>query len=96
MEATYDIIRRPLDTEKLDKQRDAQNQYAFEIDRRATKLDVKRAVEQAFKVKVLTVRTMIVRGHIKRLGRSEGQRPNWKKALVTLKEGDAISLFEGK
>ncbi len=93
---SLDIIRRPLDTEKLDKQRDAQNQYAFEVAREATKLDVKRAVEQFFKVKVLDVRTSIVRGKSKRLGRSEGRRPNWKKALVVLKEGDAISLFEGK
>ncbi len=91
-----DIIRRPLDTEKLDKQRDAQNQYAFEVHREATKLDVKRAVEQYFKVKVLSVRTAIIRGKEKKIGRSEGRRPNWKKALVTLKEGDAISLFEGK
>ncbi len=93
---SLDIIRRPLDTEKLDKQRDALNQYAFEVAREATKLDVKRAVEQFFKVKVIDVRTSIVRGKSKRLGRSEGRRPNWKKALVVLKEGDAISLFEGK
>lgn len=93
---TLEIIRRPLDTEKLDQQRDAQNQYAFEVHKDATKIDVKRAVETFFKVKVLDVRTSIVRGKHKRLGNSSGYRPNWKKALVTLKEGDAIALFEGK
>jgi large subunit ribosomal protein L23 len=93
---TYDIIRRPLDTEKLDKARDARNEYAFEIDRRANKLEVKSAIEGLFKVKVTGIRTMVVRGKEKRIGKSVGQRPNWKKAIVTLKEGDAIHLFEGK
>ena len=58
--------------------------------------EVKQAVESLFKVKVVDVRTSIVRGKRRRIGRSEGMRPNWKKAIVTLKEGDAISIFEGK
>ena len=92
----FEIIKRPLDTEKLDRMRDRENKFAFEIDLKANKTEVKQAVEQLFKVKVLDVKTSIVRGKFRRIGRSEGQRPNWKKAIVTLKEGDAISLFEGK
>ena len=92
----FEIIKRPLDTEKLDRMRDKENKFAFEIDLKANKTEVKQAIEQLFKVKVVAVKTAIVRGKFRRIGRSEGQRPNWKKAIVTLKEGDAISLFEGK
>jgi len=92
----FEIIKRPLDTEKLDPMRDRENKFAFEIDLKANKTEVKQAVEQLFKVKVLDVKTSIVRGKFRRIGRSEGQRSNWKKAIVTLKEGDAIQLFEGK
>jgi len=92
----FEIIKRPLDTEKLDRMRDRENKFAFEIDIKANKTEVKQAIEQLFKVKVVAVKTAIVRGKFRRIGRSEGQRPNWKKAIVTLKEGDAISLFEGK
>ena len=92
----FEIIKRPLDTEKLDRMRDRENKFAFEIDMKANKTEVKQAIEQLFKVKVVDVKTAIVRGKFRRIGRSEGQRPNWKKAIVTLKEGDAIQLFEGK
>ena len=92
----FDIIKRPLDTEKLDRMRDRENKFAFEIDVKANKTEVKQAIEQLFKVKVVDVKTSIVRGKFRRIGRSEGQRSNWKKAIVTLKDGDAISLFEGK
>ena len=92
----FEIIKRPLDTEKLDRMRDRENKFAFEIDMKANKTEVKQAIEQLFKVKVLDVKTAIVRGKFRRLGRTQGQRPNWKKAVVTLKEGDAIQLFEGK
>jgi large subunit ribosomal protein L23 len=92
----YDIIKRPLDTEKLDRIRDRENKFAFEIDLKANKTEVKQAIEQLFKVKVIDVKTAIVRGKFRRIGKSEGQKSNWKKAIVTLKEGDAISLFEGK
>ena len=92
----FEIIKRPLDTEKLDRMRDRENKFAFEIAMKANKTEVKQAIEQLFKVKVLDVKTAIVRGKFRRLGRTQGQRPNWKKAIVTLKEGDAIQLFEGK
>lgn len=92
----FDVIKRPLDTEKLDKLRDKQNKFAFEVGMQASKTEVKQAVEALFKVKVLDVKTAIVRGKQRRIGKSTGMRPNWKKAIVTLKEGDAIQLFEGK
>ena len=92
----FDILKRPLDTEKLDRMRDRENKFAFEIDIKANKTEIKQAIEALFKVKVVTIKTAIVRGKFRRIGRSEGRRPNWKKAIVTLKEGDAISLFEGK
>ena len=92
----YDIIKRPLNTEKFDRLRDQFNQYAFEVDRRASKLEVKAAIEQLFKVSVTDVQTQILRGKNKRMGTTEGRTTNRKRAIVTLKQGDAISLFEGK
>lgn len=93
----HDIIRRPIDTEKYDRARDRFNQYAFEVDRRATKLQVRHAVETLFKVAVTDVQTHIARGKYTRGGGAQlGKRPNWKRAIVTLKAGEAISVFEGK
>jgi large subunit ribosomal protein L23 len=91
----HDVIKGPLITEKLDQAREKFRQYSFIVDKKATKVDVARAVESLFKVSVEGVRTNIVRGKIKRVGRNIGQRPNYKKAVVTLKEGDKIELFEG-
>ncbi|XXF80935.1 50S ribosomal protein L23 [Myxococcaceae bacterium GXIMD 01537] len=90
-----DVIKGPLITEKLDKAREKLQQYSFIVDRKATKHDVSRAVSSQFKVTVEEVRTLVVRGKTKRVGRSMGKRSNWKKAIVTLKEGDKIELFEG-
>jgi len=90
-----DVIKGPLVTEKLDRAREKLRQYAFVVDRQATKHDVQRAVESLFRVSVEGVRTHILRGKTKRVGRSIGQRPNVKKAIVTLKEGDKIDRFEG-
>lgn len=90
-----DVIKGPLITEKLDKAREKFRQYSFIVDRKANKHDVARAVETLFKVTVEGVNTNVVRGKIKRVGRSIGKRPNFKKAVVTLKEGDSIELFEG-
>jgi large subunit ribosomal protein L23 len=89
------VIKGPLITEKLDKARETQRQYSFVVDRKATKLDVARAVTAQFKVTVEGVRTLVMRGKIKRVGTSMGKRSNFKKAFVTLKEGDKIDLFEG-
>jgi large subunit ribosomal protein L23 len=92
----FDVIKKPIDTEKLNRLRDRENKYGFEVALMASKTEVKQAVESLFKVKVVDVKTSIVRGKMRRIGRSQGMRPNWKKAIVTLKEGDAISIFEGK
>lgn len=89
------VIKGPLITEKLDKARETQRQYSFLVDRKATKYDIEAAVSKHFKVTVESVRTTIMRGKIKRMGTSVGKRANFKKAFVTLKEGDKIELFEG-
>jgi large subunit ribosomal protein L23 len=91
----HDVIKGPIITEKLDQAREKFRQYSFIVDKKATKIDVARAVESLFKVSVEGVRTNIVHGKVKRVGKSIGQRPNYKKAIVTLKEGDKIELFEG-
>ena len=95
MLADQDVVKRPLITEKSERGREVAQQYAFEVHRDATKIQVKQAVEKLFNVHVLAVRTAIARGKNKRVGRSIGLRPNWKKAFVTLKEGETIALFEG-
>ncbi len=90
-----DVVKRPLVTEKSERNRADARQFAFEVHRDATKIQVKQAVEKLFNVHVLAVRTAVIRGKNKRVGRSIGRRPNWKKAFVTLKEGETIALFEG-
>ena len=95
MEDAYKIIKRPLITEKSTIQKEMDNQLAFEVDRRANKIEIKKAVERIFKVQVETVRTMNYQGKKKRLGRGIGRRRHWKKAVVTLKPGQKIEFFEG-
>lgn len=89
------IIKRPVVTEKSTLLKEASNQVVFEVDRRASKPAIKRAIEKAFNVKVENVNTLVVRGKVKTMGRNTGKRPNWKKAIVTLKAGDAIEMAEG-
>lgn len=89
------IIKHPLVTEKGSALRGSQNKYLFRVDMRATKPQIRQAVQELFKVKVTAVTTQVVRGKVKRLGRYEGQRPDWKKATVTLVKGHKIELFEG-
>jgi large subunit ribosomal protein L23 len=88
------IIKVPLVSEKSTNLRTTQNKYVFEVDRKANKLQIKKAVEELFKVKVEDVTTMMMHGRPKRLGRFEGKKPDWKKALVKLKKGETIELFE--
>jgi len=95
MKEAQKIIRRPLITEKSTRQKEENHQYVFEVHRDANKIEIQLAVERLFKVKVLQVRTSNVLGKEKRLGRRFGKRPDWKKAIVTLKEGDRIEFFEG-
>ena len=89
------VLRRPLLTEKSTIAREIGNEYAFEIDPRANKIDVKRAIEKLFDVKVKSVRTLNRPGKMKRMGVHQGRRAAWKKALVTLEEGSTLDLFEG-
>jgi len=95
MKEAQKIIRRPLITEKSTRQKEENRQYIFEVHRDANKIEIQSAVERLFKVNVLQVRTSNVMGKIKRLGRKYGKRPDWKKAIITLKEGDRIDFFEG-
>ncbi len=91
-----DVIRRPIITEKSTVQRDDQNTFAFEVDVRANKIDVKRAVEAQFKVKVADVRVAHCHGKVRRQGRFVGRQADWKKAYVRLAEGEkTIEFFEG-
>lgn len=91
-----DIIRRPLITEKTTLQRELANTYAFEVAMGANKIEVRKAVETQFKVKVAEVRLAQMHGKERRQGRYAGRRPDWKKAYVRLAEGEkAIEFFEG-
>ena len=92
---SYEIIKRPLITEKTNIQKEAANQLTFEVDRSANRIEIKRAIETAFKVRVARVQTLQVKGKVKRRGRFAGKRRNWKKAIVTLMPGERIEFFEG-
>ena len=87
------VIRKPLITEKSTVLTERENKVVFEVDRFANKIDVKRAVEQKFDVKVVGVRTLWMHGKIKRMGMYRGRRPDRKKAIVTLQAGDKIEFF---
>jgi len=90
-----DIIRRPiLLTEKATRLMEDDNQIVFEVSPRANKIQIKSAIETLFQVGVTKVRTSNVRGKIKRMGRGHGKLHNWKKAVVTLKEGDTIQFYD--
>ncbi len=96
MKSLHDIIVRPLIlTEKGERLREEQNKIFFEVAMAANKIEVKEAVEQLFNVQVIDVNTLVVRGKPGRIGRRSAKRPNWKKAIVTLREGDTIEFFEG-
>jgi large subunit ribosomal protein L23 len=88
------IILRPLVTEKGSRLRETGNKYLFSVAPVANRVEIKRAVEEIFNVKVKSVKTLVVRGKVKRMGAFEGKRPDWKKAVVTLEEGHSIDLFE--
>ncbi len=94
MSKARDIIRKPIISEKsydLTEQR----KYTFEVDKRATKPQIRQAIEEIFNVDVTSVNTMNRLGKMKRQGWTSGRRPSWKKAIVTLREGDKIEIFEG-
>lgn len=88
------IIKRPVAlTEKASRLKLENNQVVFEVERSANKIQIRSAIEALFGVKVTSVNTLLQRGKVKRMGRSYGKRHNWKKAIVTLREGDDISFF---
>ena len=92
---SYQIIKAPIDTEKTNLQKELLNQVSFEVDPGANRVEIKRAVEQIFDVKIKSVKTMNVKGKVKQRGRITGKRKDWKKALVTLMPGHRINFFEG-
>ena len=93
MESTF-IIRRPCVTEKSIASTEAANKVVFEVAIEANKIEIKKAVQELFGVTVLNVNTMRVPGKKVRMGRYQGTKPVWKKAIVTLREGDTIEFFE--
>jgi large subunit ribosomal protein L23 len=93
---TTQVLRKPLLTEKSNNMKADKNIVCFEVDRRANKTQIKEAVEKMFGVKVQEVTTAIVHGKNRRMGRSFGRKPDWKKAYVKIKEGEKkIEFFEG-
>ena len=93
MKNLYEVIRRPLVTEKMTNLKETQRTLGFEVHRDATKPEIKKAVEALFGVKVQDVRVANVHGKVKRQGRYQGRRPDWKKAYVVLREGEKMVEF---
>ena len=91
----HQIIKKMLITEKSNLDREVANKYHFEVDRRANKVEIAQAVEKLFKVKITEVRVLRVIGKKKRMGKVMGQKRSWKKAIVTLAEGNRIEVAEG-
>jgi large subunit ribosomal protein L23 len=95
MKNNYDILLMPIITEKSNTQKEDAQQVTFRVPLWATKIEVRKAVEKIFNKKVVEVKTIRVRGKMKRLGRFSGRLPDWKKAIVRLKPGERIEFFEG-
>jgi len=93
MKSPYDIIIRPLVTEKSTEGSKKYNTYFFAVDRDANKYEIKRAIETVFSVKVTRINTICLKGKPKRYRAATGKKPDWKKAIVSLKEGDRIDVF---
>ena len=89
----YEVVRRPLVTEKVAAKQEAERTVCFEVDPRANKIEIRAAVEKLFKVKVEEVRTSNLEGKLRRRGRFSGHRPDWKKAYVKLKAGEKMPEF---
>jgi len=89
----HSIIIAPAITEKNTALRTEQDKYTFKVDRNATKVQIRKAVEKLFGVKVVSVNTMVVKGKLKRMGRFSGYRSNWKKAIIRLEKGQKIDKF---
>lgn len=94
MKTLYDVIKRPIITEKTTKMKEESSTVVFEVAKQATKNEIKDAVEKLFKVKVVDVKTTVLPGKWRRIGRSMGKTSSWKKAYVTLKEGEKMDFIE--
>ncbi len=92
MNDEYSIVRHPILSEKGTRLSETENKFVFRVRRQANKIEIKRAVEKLYKVRVRDVNTMNVRGKKKRMGFTMGKRPDWKKAIVTLEEGETLSF----
>ncbi len=95
MKTSYEVLLSPLLTEKGTLLKEKDNKVLFKVARDANKIEIKKAVEEIFKVKVNRVTTINCKGKKKRLGRYEGKRPDWKKAVVVLKEGEKLDFIDG-
>ncbi len=95
MKNIFEVLRGPLLTEKGTILKEKDNKVLFNVAKNANKIEIKNAVESIFKVKVERVTTMNYKGKKKRMGKHEGRRPDWKKAIVTLKEGEKLDFIEG-
>ncbi len=95
MKALFDVIKRPVVSEKSTIQNELSGVYTFKVAASSSKQEIKEAVEKAFGVDVVSVRTMLVHGKVKRTARAVFKRPNWKKAIVSVKDGQKIELFQG-
>lgn len=91
----YQVIKKPLITEKGTLQKEKHNQICLKVDRRANKVEIRHAVEKLFKTQVLEVKTMNMAGKKRRTGKNIGKKPDWKKAIVKLAPGKTIEFFEG-
>jgi large subunit ribosomal protein L23 len=91
----YQVIKEPRITEKANIQKEDTNQVTFKVHKKANKVEIRQAVETFFKIKVLEVRTMNVRGKKRRMGKTVGKKSDWKKAVVRLAPGENIEFFEG-
>ena len=95
MKNFYEVVKRPIISEKSTAQNELLKTYAFEVALASNKQEIRQAIEKLFKVKVDGVRTMVMHGKYKRAGRFISKQANWKKALITLKEGQKIEFFQG-
>ena len=95
MRTPRQVVIRPLLTEKSTILKENQNQVLFQVAPDANKVEIRRAIETIFNVKVRDVRTIVMEGKLKRMGKHEGRRPGWKKAIISLQPGHKIDLVEG-
>ncbi len=95
MKAYHHLIKGPIITEKTHTQKEAANKLTLRVALKANKIEIRKAIEELFKVKVLGVNTIHLKGKKKRQGKTEGVRPDWKKAIVTLAPGEKIAGYEG-